>query len=82
MTKIELMLFMDLFTKFTRLMLEQIGVDEERAESKEFIEKVAKYGAANINSDEQIAMAALCIGSMLNTASLVSFGARAEEEER
>lgn len=82
MTKIELMLFMDLFTKFTRLMLEQIGVDEERAKSKEFIEKVAKYGAANINSDEQVAMAALCIGGLLDAADLVSFGPRAEEEER
>lgn len=82
MTKIELMIFMDLFTKFTRLMLDQIGVDEERAKSKEFIEKVAKYGAANINSDEQVAMAALCIGGLLNGADLVSFGPRAEEEER
>ena len=82
MTKIELMIFMDLFTKFTRLMLDQIGVDEERAKSKEFIEKVAKYGSANINSDEQVAMAALCIGGLLDTADLVSFGPRVEEEER
>lgn len=82
MTKIELMLFVDLFTKFTRLMLEQIGVDEERAKSKEFIEKVAKNGAANINSDEQVAMAALCIGGLLDGADPVSFGARVEEEER
>ena len=82
MTKIELMLFMDLLAKFTRLMLEQIGVDEERAKSKEFIEKVAKYGAANINSDEQVAMAALCIGGLLTGADLMSFGVRVEEEER
>lgn len=81
MTKIDFMLFMDLFVKFTRLMLDQIGVDEERAKSKEFIEKVAKYGKENINSDEQVAMAALCIGSLLKGAEL-SFGPRAEEEER
>lgn len=82
MTKIEFQIFMDLFIKFTKLMLEQIGVDEKRAKSKEFQEKVAKYGAANINCDEQVAMAALCIGALLNGADLVSFGARAEEEER
>lgn len=82
MTKIEFMLFMDLLVKFTRLMLDKIGVDEERAKSKEFIEKVAKYGKENINSDEQVAMAALCIGGLLNDADLVSFGPRAEEEER
>lgn len=82
MTKNELMIFMDLFTIFTRLMLDRIGVDEERAKSKEFIEKVAKYGSANINSDEQVAMAALCIGAQLDNADLVSFGTRVEEEER
>lgn len=82
MTKFEFMIFMDLFVKFTKVMLEQIGVDEERAKSKEFIEKVAKYGKENINCDEQVAMAALCIGGLLNGADLVSFGPRAEEEER
>lgn len=81
MTKIELMLFQDLLRKFVKQMMMQIGVYNNELE-KEFIDKAADYGKENIASNEQITMAALCIGSMLNTASLVGFGTRAEEEER
>lgn len=82
MTKIELMLFQDLLRKFVKQMMMQIGVYNNDEPEKEFIEKAAKYGKENIASDEQIAMAALCIGGLLDGADLVSFGARAEEEER
>lgn len=81
MTKIELMLFRDLLRKFVKQMMMQIGVYNNELE-KEFIKKTAKYGKENIASDEQIAMAALCIGGLLDSADLVSFGIRAEEEER
>lgn len=82
MTKIELMLFQDLLRKFTKQMMMQIGVYNNDEPEKEFIEKAANYGKKNIASDEQIAMAALCIGTMLNTADFVSFGPRVEEEEK
>lgn len=82
MTKIEFMLFQDLLRKFTKQMMMQIGVYNNDEPEKEFIEKAAKYGKKNIASNEQIAMAALCIGGLLNTADLVSFGPRVEEEER
>ena len=82
MTKIELMLFQDLFRKFVKQMMMQIGVYNNDELEKEFIEKAAKYGKENIVSDEQIAMAAICIGVQLDAADLVSFGIRVEEEER
>lgn len=82
MTKIELMIFQDLLRKFVKQMMMQIGVYNNDELEKEFVEKAAKYGKENINSDEQIAMAALCIGGLLDAADLVSFGPRAEEEER
>ena len=82
MTKIELMLFQDLLRKFVKQMMMQIGVYNNDGLEKEFIEKATKYGRENIATDEQITMAALCIGGLLNGADLVSFGARAEEEER
>ena len=82
MTKIELMLFQDLLRKFTKQMMMQIGVYNNDELEKEFIEKTANYGKKNIVSEEQITMAALCICGLLNGADLVSFGARAEEEER
>lgn len=82
MTKIELMLFQDLLRKFTKQMMMQIGVYNNDELEKEFVEKAAEYGKANIVSDEQITMAALCIGGLLDGADLVSFGPRAEEEER
>lgn len=81
MTKIEFMLLQDLLRSFTKQMM-QIGVYNNGEPEKEFIEKAANYGKKNIASNEQIAMAALCIGSLLNTADLVSFGPRVEEEER
>lgn len=82
MTKIELMLFMDLLRKFTKQMMMQIGVYNNDEPEKEFIEKAANYGTKNITSEEQIAMAALCICGLLDGADLVSFGTRVEEEER
>ena len=82
MTKIELMLFSDLLRKFVKQMMMQIGVYNNDELEKEFIEKAANYGKKNIVSDEQIAMAALYIGGLLDGAELVSFGARAEEEEK
>lgn len=82
MTKIELMLFSDLLRKFVKQMMMQIGVYNNDELEKEFVEKAAEYGKKNIISDEQIAMAALCLGGLLNTADLVSFGPRVEEEER
>lgn len=82
MTKIELMLFSDLLRKFVKQMMMQIGVYNNDELEKEFVEKAAEYGKKNIVSDEQNAMAALCIGGLLDGAELVSFGARAEEEER
>lgn len=82
MTKIELMIFQDLLRKFVKQMMMQIGVYNNDEPEKEFIEKAAKYEKKNIASDEQIAMAALCIGGLLDGADLVSFGARVEEEER
>ena len=82
MTKIELMLFQDLLRKFVKQMMMQIGVYNNDGPEKEFIEKATKYGRENIATDEQIAMAALCIGGLLDGADLVSFGARVEEEER
>lgn len=82
MTKIELMIFQDLLRKFVKQMMMQIGVYNNDEPEKEFIEKAAKYGEKNIASDEQIAMAALCLGGLLDAADLVSFGPRVEEEER
>lgn len=82
MTKIELMIFQDLLRKFVKQMMMQIGVYNNDEPEKEFIAKAAKYGKENIASDEQIAMAALCIGGLLDRADLVSFGPRVEEEER
>lgn len=82
MTKIELMLFSDLLRKFVKQMMMQIGVYNNDELEKEFVEKAAEYGKKNIASDEQLAMAALCLGGLLDGAELVSFGARAEEEER
>ena len=82
MTKFELMLFQDLLRKFIKQMMMQIGVYNNDELEKVFVEKAAKYGEENITSDEQIAMAALCIGGLLDGADLVSFGTRVEEEER
>lgn len=82
MTKFELMLFQDLLRKFVKQMMTQIGVYNNDELEKEFVEKAAKYGEKYIASDEQIAMVALCIGGLLDGADLVSFGPRAEEEER
>lgn len=82
MTKIEFMLLQDLLRSFTKQMMMQIGVYNNGEPEKEFIEKAANYGKKNIASNEQIAMAALCIGGLLDGADLVSFGTRAEEEER
>lgn len=82
MTKIEIMIFLQMLEKFIAAMLFKIGMDEGKAKKEGFLDKVAHYGMENINSDEQITMAAICIHALLNDAEVVSFGPRAEEEER
>lgn len=83
MTKIEFQIFTELLRKFVKQMMRQIGVDnKDDYRTYEFIADAVVYGNENVSNDRQLTMAALCIGAQLENADLVSFGIRAEEEER
>lgn len=82
MTKIEFQILNELLREFVKHMMKQIGVYDKDTTKSEFFADAVEYGKKNVNNDRQLTMAALCIGAQLNDADLVSFGIRAEEEEK